>query len=68
MIEQAESLIRASIAFKAGVVLRDEKEKGVLKLLNFGHTLVYVKKSSNRFFYTLKIAEIRERLDPVLDF
>lgn len=39
IILQAESLIHASIAFKASVVMRDEKENGLRKLLNFGHTL-----------------------------
>ncbi len=32
-------LIRRSISFKIGVVSEDEKERGMRKLLNFGHTI-----------------------------
>ncbi|KRL00911.1 3-dehydroquinate synthase [Liquorilactobacillus capillatus] len=38
IIRQAEKLIYASVSFKAGVVQQDEKETGLRKLLNFGHT------------------------------
>jgi len=34
-----DALIRKNALFKAGVVQRDEQEKGERKLLNFGHTL-----------------------------
>ncbi len=35
----AERLVRTNIAIKADVVARDERENGVRKTLNFGHTI-----------------------------
>jgi 3-dehydroquinate synthase len=35
----ADELVRRNIAIKAGVVARDEREAGVRKILNFGHTI-----------------------------
>ena len=37
--ELAERLVRANIAIKSDVVARDEREGGVRKTLNFGHTI-----------------------------
>jgi 3-dehydroquinate synthase len=37
--EVADRLVRANIAIKSGVVARDEREGGVRKTLNFGHTI-----------------------------
>ncbi|MFD0897709.1 3-dehydroquinate synthase [Loigolactobacillus binensis] len=34
----AEALIKASVAFKARIVMADEKEGGLRQILNFGHT------------------------------
>lgn len=39
ILTQAPSLIQNSIAFKAQVVMADEKEGGRRQLLNFGHTI-----------------------------
>ncbi|GEO69850.1 3-dehydroquinate synthase [Levilactobacillus acidifarinae] len=39
ILAQAAPLIRHSIAFKARVVMADEKEGGQRQLLNFGHTI-----------------------------
>jgi len=38
-LEVADHLVRANIAIKSGVVARDERESGVRKTLNFGHTI-----------------------------
>ena len=37
--ERVVDLVATSVAIKAGVVRRDERESGVRKTLNFGHTL-----------------------------
>ncbi|MFI5310289.1 MAG: 3-dehydroquinate synthase, partial [Gemmatimonadales bacterium] len=37
--ESAERLIRWNIRLKAHIVMRDERESGVRKILNFGHTI-----------------------------
>ncbi|UQS85986.1 3-dehydroquinate synthase (plasmid) [Nicoliella spurrieriana] len=39
ILEHAEDLIRYSVAFKAQVVMEDEKEAGNRQLLNLGHTI-----------------------------
>ncbi|MCD2257522.1 3-dehydroquinate synthase [Agrilactobacillus fermenti] len=36
---EAQALIEHSVAFKAAVVMQDEKEGGLRQILNFGHTL-----------------------------
>jgi 3-dehydroquinate synthase len=38
-IELADRLVRRNIAIKASIVARDEREGGVRKMLNFGHTI-----------------------------
>ena len=38
-LEVADHLVRANIAIKSGIVARDEREGGVRKTLNFGHTI-----------------------------
>jgi 3-dehydroquinate synthase len=35
----ADQLVRRNIAFKVGIVARDEREEGLRKTLNFGHTI-----------------------------
>lgn len=39
ILEHANDLIQKSVAFKAGVVMDDEKEHGRRQILNFGHTI-----------------------------
>ncbi|WP_125565542.1 3-dehydroquinate synthase [Companilactobacillus insicii] len=38
VLKQAPELINRSIAFKANVVMKDEKEQNLRRILNFGHT------------------------------
>lgn len=38
-VASLEELIRGSVAIKSGVVARDERESGLRKILNFGHTI-----------------------------
>jgi len=38
-VEELEDVIRRSIEIKAAIVARDERESGVRKVLNFGHTI-----------------------------
>ena len=42
-------LVRRSVAIKASVVARDERESGVRKVLNFGHTLGHAIEASKKF-------------------
>ncbi len=37
--EDLDTIIQKSIAIKADVVIKDEKEKGLRRVLNFGHTI-----------------------------
>jgi 3-dehydroquinate synthase len=45
----ADDLVRRNIAAKAGVVARDERESGVRKILNFGHTIGHAVESLSGF-------------------
>jgi 3-dehydroquinate synthase len=45
----AERLVRTNIAIKADVVARDERESGVRKTLNFGHTVGHAVESLSGF-------------------
>jgi len=56
-----EKLVRHSVSFKAGVVRVDPREKGLRKVLNFGHTIghaleSYFLSSSNRLLHGEAIA------------
>ena len=47
-VSELEEIIAQCVAFKAGVVERDEKEQGERKLLNLGHTVGHaIEKCSN---------------------
>jgi 3-dehydroquinate synthase len=39
IVARAEVLIQKSVAFKARIVIADEKESGLRQILNFGHTI-----------------------------
>ncbi len=45
----AEELVRRNVAIKAAVVARDERESGVRKTLNFGHTIGHAIESLSGF-------------------
>lgn len=56
-----ETLLAHSVDFKRGVVATDPKEKGLRKILNFGHTIghaieSYFLESANRIFHGEAIA------------
>jgi 3-dehydroquinate synthase len=42
-------LIRRSVAIKASIVARDERESGLRKVLNFGHTVGHAIEASKKF-------------------
>jgi len=44
-----EYIITNSVQFKAGVVAKDEKEKGLRKILNFGHTFAHALEGESGF-------------------
>jgi len=46
---KAESLINDNVKFKASVVMRDEKETGLRKILNFGHTFAHALETESDF-------------------
>ena len=45
----AQELVAGSIAYKAGVVERDEREVGVRAVLNFGHTIGHAIEAATGF-------------------
>ena len=45
----SQQLVADSIAFKAGVVERDERESGVRAVLNFGHTIAHAVEAATAF-------------------
>jgi 3-dehydroquinate synthase len=47
--ELADELVRRNIAIKSAVVARDERESGVRKTLNFGHTIGHAIESLSGF-------------------
>ena len=50
--EVAERLVRRNIQIKADVVARDERENGVRKILNFGHTIGHALEAASGFTRT----------------
>ena len=42
-------LIRRSVEIKAGIVARDERESGVRKVLNFGHTIAHAVEAATEY-------------------
>ncbi len=46
---KAESLINDNVKFKASVVVMDEKESGLRKILNFGHTFAHALETESGF-------------------
>lgn len=46
---KAESLIYESVNFKSNVVMMDEKETGLRKILNFGHTFAHALETESEF-------------------
>jgi 3-dehydroquinate synthase len=79
ILENIEDIIVASIKIKKGVVEQDEKENGLRKVLNFGHTLGHGIESQmemNGMFHGECVAlgmmpvcssEVRKRLIKVLE-
>ncbi len=70
-----ESLIEAALRAKISVVEKDEKEAGLRKVLNFGHTLGHGIESNSAMLHGEAVAlgmlpmasrEMRERLIPIL--
>jgi 3-dehydroquinate synthase len=47
--DQLTSLIQRSIEIKAGIVTRDERESGLRKVLNFGHTIGHAIEAASEF-------------------
>jgi 3-dehydroquinate synthase len=45
----SQQLVADSIAFKAGVVERDERESGLRAVLNFGHTIAHAIEAATAF-------------------
>ncbi len=76
--ECIETIIRRSIEIKAEVIEKDEKESGLRKVLNFGHTMGHAIESTEELgglyhgecvslgMIPMCSPEIRERLIPVL--
>lgn len=73
---QVETCIECSLKIKAGVVEKDEKEAGLRRVLNFGHTLGHGIESVSELFHGECVAlgmipmtapQIRERLKKVLE-
>ena len=74
-----EKIIISSLNIKKSVVEQDEKEQGLRKILNFGHTLAHAIESANgmqELYHGECVAlgmlpmcsrEVRERLMPVLE-
>ncbi len=76
--DEIETVIRRSLLFKKRVVEQDEKEQGIRKILNFGHTIGHAVESEenlNGLYHGECVAlgmipmcsdSVRERLLPVL--
>ena len=74
--ENIETIIERSLKIKRDVVEKDEKEQGLRKILNFGHTLGHgIEVTSEDLYHGEAVAlgmlpmcssEVRERLIPVL--
>lgn len=74
-MEHIEEIIAASLAIKKGVVEQDEKEKGLRRALNFGHTIGHGIESVTGLYHGECVAlgmlamcsdAVRARLEPVL--
>ena len=48
-LDALTSLIRRSVEIKASIVARDERESGVRKVLNFGHTIAHAVEAATHF-------------------
>lgn len=48
-VEELNALIRLSVEIKASIVMRDEKEKGLRKVLNFGHTIGHAVEAAKKY-------------------
>jgi 3-dehydroquinate synthase len=48
-LEELTSLIARSVDIKAGIVVRDEREAGLRKVLNFGHTIGHAIEAASDF-------------------
>lgn len=48
-LSDIDNLVFDSVRFKAGVVSEDEKEKGLRKILNFGHTFAHALETESGF-------------------
>jgi 3-dehydroquinate synthase len=48
-ISQLATLIQRSVEIKAGIVARDEREAGLRKVLNFGHTIGHAIEAATEF-------------------
>lgn len=74
--ENLDRIIARSVELKASVVERDEREAGLRKTLNFGHTIGHgIEVTANRLYHGESVAlgmipmcsdSVRERLLPVL--
>lgn len=74
--EDIESVIAKSIAIKAAVVEKDEKEAGLRRVLNFGHTIGHGIEAQGGLYHGECVAlgmlpmcapAVRERLEKVLE-
>lgn len=74
--EDIESVIAKSIAIKAAVVEKDEKEAGLRRVLNFGHTIGHGIEAQGGLYHGECVAlgmlpmcapAVRERLEQVLE-
>ena len=75
-LDDLEELIEAALAVKKKVVEADERESGLRKILNFGHTIGHGIESVTGLLHGESVAlgmipmcsdEVRERLIPVLE-
>ncbi len=75
-VERIEEIISSSLEIKKNVVEKDEKESGLRKVLNFGHTIGHGIESCGGLYHGECVAlgmipmccdEVRERLIPVLE-
>ena len=48
-VDELTDVIRRSIEIKAGIVAKDEREAGVRKILNFGHTIGHAMEALDNF-------------------
>jgi 3-dehydroquinate synthase len=48
-LEELTALIRRSVEIKSGIVARDERESGLRKVLNFGHTIGHAIEAASDF-------------------